>query len=230
MRGGPQRMAGRGPARRPGQPQVQRPLRRALRPHDGRTAVFVAGSETLHKFIVSRLAERNDIWIAQALSARNFAQGTVFRMKPDVTIVDLDPIWNPAGLPLARAVSEAYPDAHVILMAPDGYPQGPMVATAAVEPGWSAVLRRKADNGERLMQALVAGLGGGSWIDPDLKGPETDQSNEAGGTGDSETEREWAEGPGDGKSNKNGPRGTGMSMSENDDVEEWKKRSRSGMG
>jgi hypothetical protein len=98
--------------------------------------VFVAGYETLHKFIVSRLAERTDIWIAQALSAPNFAKGTVYRMKPDVTIVDLDPIWNPAGLPLARSVSEACPDAHVILVAPDGYPQGPMVATVNSHWPW----------------------------------------------------------------------------------------------
>jgi hypothetical protein len=151
-------------------------------------------------------------------------------MKPDVTIVDLDPIWNPAGLPLARSVSEACPDAHVILMAPDGYPQGPMVATAAVEPGWSAILRRKADNGERLMQALVAGLGGGSWIDPDLKGPETDQSNEAGGTGASGTGREWAEGLEDDKPDKDGPRAAGMDLSENDEIEEWQRRARNGMG
>ena len=152
----PQRMPGRGPA--------QRPLRRALRPHDGRTAVFVAGSETLHKFVTTRLSTRSDIWIAQALSARNYAPGTAFRMKPDVTIVDVDPIWNPAGLPLARdlakACPEACPEAHLIMIAPEGYPQGPRIATAAVEPGWSAILRRKGDNGERLLQAIVAGLGG----------------------------------------------------------------------
>ncbi len=163
---GPQRMPtrGQGPGgqqRRPQQrPQQQQPVRRALRPHDGRTAVFVAGSPTLHKFIASRLAERTDIWIAQPLSARTYAQGTVFRMKPDVTIVDVDPIWNPAGLPLARAVTEACPEAHVIIVAPPGYPQSAMIAAAAVEPGWSTVLRRKADNGERILQVIVAGLGG----------------------------------------------------------------------
>ena len=155
----PQRMPGRGPARRPA---PQQPVRRALRPHDGRTAIFVAGSPKLHKFVVSRLAERTDMWIAQALSQRNYAQGTVFRMKPDVTIVDIDPIWNPTGLPLAKAVTEACPETHVIIMAPAGYPQSPMIAAAAEEPGWSTVLRRKADNGERLLQAIVAGLGGGN--------------------------------------------------------------------
>jgi hypothetical protein len=91
---GPQRMPGRG---QPGRPQQQQPVRRALRPHDDRTAVFVAGSPTLHKFIASRLAERTDIWIAQPQSARTYAQGTVFRMKPGVTIVGVDPIWNPAA-------------------------------------------------------------------------------------------------------------------------------------
>lgn len=193
--------------------------------------MFVAGYETLHKFIVSRLAERTDIWIAQALSARNFAKGTVYRMKPDVKIVDLDPIWNPAGLPLARSVSEACPDAHVILVAPDGYPQGPMLATAAIEPGWSVIIRRKADNGERLMQALVAGLGGGSWVDHDLKGPETDQSNEIGGTGTSGTGRNWADGLEDGDSDNDVPRGSGArGLVDNAEIEEWKKRARNGMG
>lgn len=222
MRGGPQRMPGRGPA--------QRPLRRALRPHDGRTAVFVAGSETLHKFVTSRLSTRSDIWIAQALSARNYAQGTAFRMKPDVTIVDVDPIWNPAGLPLARDLAEACPEAHLIMIAPEGYPQGPRIATAAVEPGWSAILRRKSDNGERLLQAIVAGLGGESWVDPDLGGPQSADENGAGGQ-DSSGGRDWDEGL-DGDEAENGePDGAAVAgETANAEVEEWKRRARSGMG
>lgn len=222
MRGGPQRMPGRGPA--------QWPLRRAFRPHDGRTAVFVAGSETLHKFVTSRLSTRSDIWIAQALSARNYAQGTAFCMKPDVTIVDVDPIWNPAGLPLARDLAEACPEAHLIMIAPEGYPQGPRIATAAVEPGWSAILRRKSDNGERLLQAIVAGLGGESWVDPDLGGPQSADENGAGGQ-DSSGGRDWDEGL-DGDEAENGePDGAAVAgETANAEVEEWKRRARSGMG
>jgi hypothetical protein len=214
-----------GPQQRP---QQQQPVRRALRPHDGRTAIFVAGSPTLHKFIVSRLAERTDIWIAQPLSARTYAQGTVFRMKPDVTIVDVDPIWNPAGLPLARAVTEACPEAHVIVVAPPGYPQSAMIAAAAVEPGWSTVLRRKADNGERILQVIVAGLGGGNWIDPDMKGPEPGQSNSA-GDGSDDGGREWEEGEAEGQSGGTDGSAGGGDVA-NADVEEWQKRARSGMG
>ncbi len=231
-RGGPQqRMPGRGgpQQRMPGRGPAQKPMRRALRPHDGRTAVFVAGSPTLHKFVASRLAQRTDIWIAKPLSARNYAQGTVYRMKPDITIVDVDPIWNPTGLPLAKAVTEACPKAHVIVVAPDGYPQGPMIASAAVEPGWSVVLRRKADNGERLMQAIVAGLGGGNWIDPDMKGPEPGQANSAGGS--SEGGREWEQGTEDGQSGGSGSDDPGLSgETENAEIEEWQKRARAGMG
>lgn len=217
------RMPDRGPGRRP---QQQRPVRRALRPHDGRTAIFVAGSPTLHKFVASRLSKRTDIWIAQPLSARNYAQGTVFRMKPDVTIVDVDPIWNPAGLPLARAVTEACPEAHVIVVTPEGYPQGPMIAAAAEEPGWSAVQRRKADDGKRLLQAIVAGLGGGNWIDPDMRGPEAGEA-EISGHGTSDGARRWEDGD---------PQGGDPVQSRlveeeaNADVEEWKKRARQGMG
>jgi hypothetical protein len=224
----PQRMPGRGPARRPA---PQQPVRRALRPHDGRTAIFVAGSPKLHKFVVSRLAERTDMWIAQALSQRNYAQGTVFRMKPDVTIVDIDPIWNPTGLPLAKAVTEACPETHVIIMAPAGYPQSPMIAAAAEEPGWSTVLRRKADNGERLLQAIVAGLGGGNWIDPDMKSPESNRSGAYGGDGSSESGRDWEDGVGDDE-NSNGNDGNPQLVGEeeNAEVEEWRKRARQGMG
>lgn len=119
----------------------------------------------------------------------------------------------------------------MILVAPDGYPQGPMVATAAIEPGWSVIIRRKADNGKRLMQALVAGLGGGSWVDHDLKGPETDQSNEIGGTGTSGTGRNWADGLEDGDFDNDVPRGSGArGLVDNAEIEEWKKRARNGMG
>jgi hypothetical protein len=192
--------------------------------------VFVAGSEALHKFVTSRLSTRSDIWIAQALSARNYAQGTAFRMKPDVTIVDVDPIWNPAGLPLARDLAEACPEAHLIMIAPEGYPQGPRIATAAVEPGWSAILRRMSDNGERLLQAIVAGLGGESWVDPDLGGPQSADENGAGGQ-DSSGGRDWDEGL-DGDEAENGePDGAAVAgETANAEVEEWKRRARSGMG
>ena len=104
-----------------------------------------------------------------------------------------------------------------------------MIASAAVEPGWSVVLRRKADNGERLMQAIVAGLGGGNWIDPDMKGPEPGQANSAGGS--SEGGREWEQGTEDGQSGGSGSDDPGLSgETENAEIEEWQKRARAGMG
>lgn len=107
-------------------------------------------------------------------------------MKPDVTIVDLDPVWNPVGLPLARAVAEACPAAHVVLIAPEGYSQGQMISTASQDAGWSVVLRRRNDTGENLMTAIVAGLSGGSWIDPDLSGADD-------GPAAADAKRSWEE-------------------------------------
>lgn len=218
-RGVPRRAPGRAPGRRPAQ-------QRALRPFDGRTAVFVAGSPSLHRFIASRLSGRDDIWIAKPLSARDYAKGTVFRMKPDVTIVDLDPIWNPTGLPLARAVSEACPAAHVVLVAPEGYVQGPMIATASQKSGWSAVLRRKGDTGERLTKAIVAGLGGGSWVDPELGG--TDEIG-AGDSGNGTVTVAWNESATDGQTQVNPDGSTATGKVVNADVEDWKRRARQGM-
>lgn len=192
--------------------------------------MFVAGSALLHKFIASRLADRTDIWIAKPLSSRNYAQGTVFRMKPDVTVVDLDPIWNPTGLPLAIAVSEACPAAHVILFAPEGYAQGPMAANASRDAGWSAILRRKGDAGERLTKAIVAGLSGGNWIDPDLGG-DVDESAEGGGQSADEEKREWEEGVADGPIERASATGSLSEGSVTDaEVAEWQKRARQGMG
>jgi hypothetical protein len=103
-----------------------------------------------------------------------------------------------------------------------------MIAAAAVEPGWSTVLRRKADNGERILQAIMAGLGRGNWIDPDMKGPEPGPSNRA-GDGSDEGGRELEEGEGDSQSSGvNGSAGSGEVA--NAEVEEWKKRARNGMG
>ena len=178
------RPAGRRPARRPAQ-------QRALRPFDGRTAVFVAGSPTLHHFIASRLSSRADIWVAKLLSSRDRAKGTVFRMKPDVTVVDLDPIWNPAGLPLARAVTEACPTAHVILIAPEGYAQGQSISTAAQDSGWSVIIRRKSGTDEQLMKAIVAGLSGGNWIDPDLIEPDDGRATGDAEAAAAEGKRKW---------------------------------------
>ena len=95
-----------------------------------------------------------------------------------------------------------------------------MIAAAAVEPGWSTVLRRKADNGERILQAIVAGLGGGNWIDPDMKGPEPGPSNRA-GDGSDEGGRELEEGEGDGQSSGVNGSAAGGEVA-NAEVEEWK--------
>lgn len=218
------RPTGRRPARRPAQ-------QRALRPFDGRTAVFVAGSPTLHQFIASRLSSRTDIWVAKPLSSRDRAKGTVFRMKPDVTLVDLDPIWNPAGLPLARAVTEACPAAHVILIAPEGYAQGQSISTAAQESGWSVIIRRKGGTDEQLVKAIVAGLSGGSWIDPDLIEPDDGQA-----TGDDEAtaageKRKWEDDLADDALERASSIGTLKKGSVSDEeTADWQERARKGIG
>ncbi len=61
-----------------------------------------------------------------------------------------------------------------------------------------------------------------------MKGPEPGQSNRA-GDGSDEGGREWEEGEGDGQSGAaDGSAGGGDAA--NAEVEEWRKRARSGMG
>lgn len=225
------RPGGRGVSRRaPGRVPAGRPAQqRALRPFDGRTAVFVAGSPTLHRFIATRLSGRADIWVAKPLSSRDHAKGTVFRMKPDVTIVDLDPIWNPAGLPLARAVSEACTTAHVILIVPEGLERAQTISAESESSGWSAVVRRKGDNGERLIEAIAAGINGENWIDPGLTGSDWRQAEGSGGPEEG-GERQWEEGVADGAVDRASALG---SLSEGNvadaEADGWQKRARQGM-
>ncbi|MDA1258247.1 MAG: hypothetical protein O3C10_10485 [Chloroflexi bacterium] len=187
--------------------------------------MFVAGSDTLHRFVASRLSGRAEIWVANVLSARDHARGTVFRMKPDVTVVDLDPVWNPSGLPLARGVTEACPSAHVILVAPDGYMHGELISTAARESGWSALIRRKGDTGERLMKAIVAGLGAGSWIDPDLTATGRGRPVTGGDSLSADGKRQMESDRMDVRQ-RVGANGSG----ETNEVDEWRNRARKGMG